>query len=130
SRKLRKHGGDARQSLAEAADAHVRDALRSLGDGEVRQTAEHLPPGPGYVLLSTTAFTPEQRDRYTLTRLYGEGGLGRVYVAHDADLNRDVALKELRPDRARHPEAWQRFLREAQLTGQLEHPNIVPVYEV
>ena len=72
----------------------------------------------------------EHRLRYTLTRLHGEGGLGRVYVAHDNDLNRDVALKEIRPDRAEHPEAWQRFLKEAQLTGQLEHPNIVPVYEV
>src|SRR5205807_3180644 len=72
----------------------------------------------------------EQRLRYTLTRQHSEGGLGRVYVAHDNDLNRDVALKEIRPDRAQHREAWQRFLKEAQLTGQLEHPNIVPVYEV
>jgi serine/threonine-protein kinase len=130
ARKLHKHGGDPRQSLADAADANVRDALRSLDDAGVRHTVEQLPPGPGYVLMSTTALPLEQRLRYTLTRLHSEGGLGRVYVAHDNDLNRDVALKEIRPDRAEHPEAWQRFLKEAQLTGQLEHPNIVPVYEV
>jgi serine/threonine-protein kinase len=128
-RKLRKHGGDARRSLADVADAGVRDLLRNLDD-DVRQTVAHLAPAPGYVLLSTTATPLEQRLRYTLTRLYGEGGLGRVYIAHDNDLNRDVALKEIRPDKAEHPEAWQRFIREAQLTGQLEHPNIVPIYEV
>jgi serine/threonine-protein kinase len=81
--------------------------------------------------MMTTVNAPvERRDRYTISRLHGEGGLGRVYVARDHLLNRDVALKELHPERARHPEIWQRFLKEAQLTGQLEHPNIVPVYEV
>ncbi len=130
ARKLKKHGGDARQSLADVAGPAVRDALRGFEDDDVRRTVTQLPPAAGYVLLSTTAAPLEQRLRYTLTRLHGEGGLGRVYVAHDNDLNRDVALKEIRPDKAQHPEAWQRFLKEAQLTGQLEHPNIVPVYEV
>ncbi len=41
-----------------------------------------------------------------------------------------MALKEIRPDRAANPELWRRFLKEAQVTGQLEHPNIVPVYEL
>jgi serine/threonine-protein kinase len=130
ARKLDKHDGDARRSLADAAGPAVRDILRSLDDPDARQTLAQLPPASGYVLISTTGAPLEQRLRYTLTRLHGEGGLGRVYVAHDNDLNRDVALKEIRPDKAQHPEAWQRFLKEAQLTGQLEHPNIVPVYEV
>jgi serine/threonine-protein kinase len=129
-RKLRKNGGDARQSLADVADAGVRDLVRGVADDELRRTVSRLPPGPGYVLLSTSAAPVEHRLRYTLTRLHGEGGLGRVYVAHDNDLNRDVALKEIRPEKSQHPEAWQRFLKEAQLTGQLEHPNIVPIYEV
>jgi serine/threonine-protein kinase len=51
-------------------------------------------------------------------------------LAHDASLGRDVALKELRPERADHPAVLARFLREAQVTGQLEHPGIVPVYEM
>src|SRR5207245_73132 len=72
----------------------------------------------------------EQPSRYSLTRLQGEGGLGRVWVARDADLNREVALKEIKPEQSQHPEAWRRFLKEAQVTGQLEHPNIVPVYEL
>jgi serine/threonine-protein kinase len=129
-RSLRKHGDNARQSLAGLADGAVRDVLRSLDDPGVQQTVSRLPPAPNYVLLSTVAHNLGQRARYTLTRVHGEGGLGRVYVAHDRDLNRDVALKELRAERAQNPETWRRFFREAQLTGQLEHPNIVPVYEV
>ncbi len=129
-RSLQKHGGDARRSLGGRADAGVRDVLQGLDDADVRHTLSCLPPAPGYVLLSTVDHDLGRRARYTLTRVHGEGGLGRVYVAHDQDLNRDVALKELRPERAQAPETWQRFFREAQLTGQLEHPNIVPVYEV
>ena len=73
-----------------------------------------------------------QRDtlRYTLTRLHAEGGLGKIWVAHDTDLNRDVALKEIKATTSLSPESWRRFLKEAQITGQLEHPNIVPVYEL
>jgi eukaryotic-like serine/threonine-protein kinase len=86
-------------------------------------------PAVGHVLLETLDSPTDSRGRYTLARLHAEGGLGRVWIARDPVLNRDVALKELKPSPARHPEAWQRFLKEAQVTGQLEHPNIVPVYE-
>jgi serine/threonine-protein kinase len=129
-RKVRKHKGDVRQSLGDAAGAGVRDVLRSLGVPAVRQSLCQLPPAPGYVLVTTMDHVLGERSRYTLTRVYAEGGLGRVYVAHDRDVNREVALKELLPERAKNPDAWARFFREAQLTGQLEHPNIVPVYEI
>src|SRR5436309_1172242 len=45
-------------------------------------------------------------------------------------LGRNVALKELRPERSDNPAVWKRFLAEARITGQLEHPGIVPVYEL
>ena len=51
-------------------------------------------------------------------------------MAHDADLGREVALKELRPERGANPAMEARFLREARITGQLQHPGIVPVYEL
>src|SRR5205823_151194 len=54
--------------------------------------------------------------------------LGEVYLAHDAELNRQVALKQIRDRLADHPESRSRFLREAEITGRLEHPGIVPVY--
>ncbi|HSA21795.1 MAG TPA: serine/threonine-protein kinase, partial [Myxococcota bacterium] len=67
----------------------------------------------------------------------GRGGLGRVLLAFDHHLGREVALKELLPGRAgrdpadaRASTAVARFVREARVTGQLEHPHIVPVYEL
>src|SRR5262249_5449069 len=96
----------------------------------IRNSLSSLPPAAGYVLVETVVPSNQQRARYRLTRLHAEGGLGKVWVAHDTDLNRDVALKEIRPEQAAHPDAWRRFLKEAQVTGQLEHPGIVPVYEL
>src|SRR5262249_11252799 len=101
-------------------------------DPDIRQSLSGLtpPPADGHVLLTTTFHAPEPRDRYSLTRLHATGGIGRVWLAHDPSLGRDVALKELLPERAGQPATWARFLKEAQITGQLEHPGIVPVYEV
>jgi serine/threonine protein kinase/formylglycine-generating enzyme required for sulfatase activity len=65
----------------------------------------------------------------TLRRLAG-GGLGEVFVAHDEELNREVALKEIRPSRAHDPDSRQRFVIEAEITGGLEHPGVVPVYSM
>jgi eukaryotic-like serine/threonine-protein kinase len=62
-------------------------------------------------------------------RELGRGGLGRVLIALDRTLGREVAVKELLPELA-HRDAVARFVREARITGQLEHPNIVPVYEM
>src|SRR5206468_9631777 len=61
---------------------------------------------------------------------HAPGGIGRVGLAYDSDLGREVALKELRPERSGNPVLADRFLNEAQITGQLEHPGIVPVYEL
>ena len=129
-RKLARNRGDVRATLGAVADAKVRDAIRSIDDKEIRHSLSSLPPAAGYVLVETLIPAAEHRSRYSLTRLHAEGGLGKVWVAHDSDLNRDVALKEINPEQAMHPEAWRRFLKEAQITGQLEHPGIVPVYEL
>src|SRR5262245_5671005 len=130
-RKLKKHGGDARAGLAEAASDDVRRSLADVADPEVRRSlAGPTLPAQGHVLLSTLAWVPDSRDRYTLSRLHATGGIGRVWLARDDALGRDVALKELRPERATHPAVWARFLKEARITGQLEHPGIVPIYEM
>jgi PAS domain S-box-containing protein len=71
---------------------------------------------------------PERR--YVFTGLHAQGGIGRVWLARDRQLDRDVAIKELFPENAGNAKIAARFIREAQLTGQLEHPGIVPVYEL
>lgn len=69
------------------------------------------------------------KSRFVLNRKIGQGGLGTVWLAKDEVLQRSVALKEMNPDAAEHPRAWERFRREAEITGQLEHPNVVPLYQ-
>jgi serine/threonine-protein kinase len=127
-RKLRKHQGDARAGLAEATPDSLRQSLAGL-DNEVRHSLG-FPAEAAPVALATTGYVPEMGERYTRSRLHATGGIGRVWLARDAHLARDVALKELRPERAGNPAVWARFLKEAQITGQLEHPGIVPIYEV
>ncbi len=61
-------------------------------------------------------------------RSHARGGLGEVFLALDRELNRQVALKELQPYHAHNPASQSRFLLEAEVTGRLEHPGIVPVY--
>ena len=72
----------------------------------------------------------ETQERYSLNSLHATGGIGRIWLARDGRMGRDVALKELRPEQADDAMHRARFLREAQITGQLEHPGIVPVYEL
>jgi serine/threonine-protein kinase len=67
-------------------------------------------------------------QRYEIIRPFQRGGLGQVSVARDAELNREVALKEILPRHADSEEARQRFVVEAEITGSLEHPGVVPVY--
>ncbi|MBX6316017.1 MAG: serine/threonine protein kinase, partial [Isosphaeraceae bacterium] len=68
------------------------------------------------------------RADYQDLRFHAEGGLGEVFKARHVELNREVALKFLKPERARDPDSRRRFLLEAEVTGRLEHPGIVPVY--
>jgi len=66
--------------------------------------------------------------RYTKMAFHARGGLGQVSRARDERLHRQVALKEIRPELQHDAALCQRFLMEAEITGQLEHPGIVPVY--
>src|SRR5438093_340768 len=83
--------------------------------------------------------TPEVPGRYHVRREFGRGGMSVVYLAHDSHIGRDVALKELLPAAMEQMSdasggdtsaPWARFVREARITGMLEHPSIVPVYEI
>ncbi len=67
-------------------------------------------------------------SRYDVLRDHAKGGLGKVSVARDNELNREVALKEIQERHARDPASRSRFVLEAEITGALEHPGIVPVY--
>jgi len=119
------------------------DALRVLRKRRVHPTLqESLPPTVSRALAATPSSLgrPElSGQRYAGFRLLGEGGMGVVYIAVDTSLNRQVALKMIREGttdpldatpRTTPSELETRFLQEAAVTGGLEHPGIVPVYEL
>jgi len=66
--------------------------------------------------------------RYQILRRHARGGLGEVFVAHEEDLKREVALKQIRPECAGDLLNRKRFIREAEITGSLGHPGIVPIF--
>jgi hypothetical protein len=68
--------------------------------------------------------------RYRLHGEIGRGGMGTVFRGRDSDLGRDLAIKVLLDRHRDQPEYVRRFIKEAQIGGQLQHPGIVPVYEV
>ena len=70
------------------------------------------------------------QDRFELVENFARGGLGNIWLANDGRIRREVAFKELLPKALRNQIAVSRFIEEAQITGQLEHPGIVPIYEL
>ena len=96
--------------------------LDSLGDSS---PAFDLPaPGPDLEVPKPDG----DGNRYLMLGQLGEGGMGEVFLAFDQDLRRHLALKSVR-EGADQRQLW-RFLKEAQVLGQLGHPNIVTVYEM
>jgi WD40 repeat protein/serine/threonine protein kinase len=129
---LERHAGDLAQSLGAAhVPPALRDDLHRLGDRDLQESLAQLStPNDGGTGLSATATYKQATagGRYQPVRLHGRGGLGEVFVAKDQELGREVALKEMRREHADDPLSRSRFVREAEITGGLEHPGVVPVY--
>lgn len=107
-----------------AAGRSTAVSLDGVGDGSP-PTLPYPPGGHSAPLPGRSA-----GGRYRPIRLHKTGGLGQVWLAHDTVLGRDVALKVVRPERAGRADLIARFLREARVTGCLEHPGIVPLYDL
>jgi len=73
---------------------------------------------------------PQGRANYQIMGEIARGGMGTILKGHDSDLGRDVAVKVLDDEMSKNPAVVQRFVEEAQIGGQLQHPGIVPVYEL
>jgi len=108
--------------------------MARMDAGRGRLAIEDLDEGSTAATLPTITVTPPPLDaddfdgRYTLRTLLGRGGMGEVFLAKDRRIGREVALKATRSDGS--DEVGQRFSRECRLQGQLEHPGLVPVYDV
>ncbi len=133
---LKKHGGSTEQSLAALpAGRSTRDSLARVGDADIEASLIHLgatsiPTGDEADRTATYHVGSATSDgqRFRVLRPHARGGLGDVFVALDSELHREVALKQILDNHADDPASRQRFLLEAEVTGGLEHPGIVPVY--
>lgn len=112
------------------ADA-IRTLLRSRAAG-TQTNAGRSAPRNSETLADrdqTVVLGPLGESRLKLSHLHSSGGIGRVWLARDQVLNRDIAVKELLPEHAATDASRSRFSREAQITAQLTHPGTVPVYD-
>lgn len=107
----------------------VSDILReSLGIGDgVRLRDDPSEPGDRLEPAREAESIPV---RYRVSGELARGGIGVVLKGRDVDLGRDVALKVLRAEHARNPSLTRRLVEEAQIGGQLQHPGILPIYEL
>ena len=79
---------------------------------------------------ASLAKPPQQIGRYRVEKILGEGGFGVVYLAHDDQLSRPVAIKVPHPKLVAGPKEAEVYLTEARTVANLDHPNIVPVHDV
>jgi serine/threonine-protein kinase len=115
-----------------------RSVLAVLGERSGLQSKVLLPDsdsGHGHSPVvdpgaAATKLVPQGRGNYQLLGEIARGGMGVILKGHDTDLGRDVAVKVLDGELAKRPAVVQRFVEEAQIGGQLQHPGIVPVYEL
>jgi WD40 repeat protein/serine/threonine protein kinase len=152
SKHLERHGNDPEKSLAAVSSiGSAKEDLQRIPDPDVQGSLVHvsaspksqndlhasvnpaLPAGSAeddpYATRPPSVGTPTSSGlRFRILRPHARGGLGQVSVALDDELRREVALKEIQDRYADDPESRSRFLLEAEITGGLEHPGIVPVY--
>lgn len=133
---LERNGDNPKQSLhALEAFGQIRDTLKDLRDTALQHSVEFetlgtLPDDPYVTQSPPQVQSTDSRQRFTFLRVHQKGGLGCVSVARDEELNREIALKEILPAHADNVENRNRFIREAEITGALEHPGVVPVYSL
>ena len=118
----RSAGADTLTILSQAHGAMPRVLLRDPLEGP--ETPVPVPPTAG-----ATGLQPSS-SRYQFFGEIARGGMGAILKGHDAELNRDLAFKVLLDRHRENSELVRRFVEEAQIGGQLQHPGIVPIYEL
>jgi serine/threonine protein kinase/tetratricopeptide (TPR) repeat protein len=137
---LKIHAGDPEKSLeALELSPSARESLARIGDPDVQASLARIGTGsdsneglgaadPNRTTIYAVGTATSHGQRFRVLRPHARGGLGAVFVALDTELHREVALKQILDEHADDPSSRQRFVLEAEVTGGLEHPGVVPVY--
>jgi eukaryotic-like serine/threonine-protein kinase len=137
---LQKHGDVEKSLAAVPANRSARARLAALGEPEIEATLARVARSENGETTDVDVDDPERTgtfsvgsatsdgQRFRVLRPHARGGLGAVFVALDGELHREVALKQILEKHADDPDSRHRFIAEAEITGGLEHPGVVPVY--
>jgi serine/threonine-protein kinase len=132
-----KHGDVERSLAAIPAGRSTQESLAGLGDPDIegtlaqvrsRSTQQDGEADADRTATHSVGSVTSDGLRFRVLRPHARGGLGAVFVALDSELHREVALKQILDHHADDPMSRQRFVIEAEVTGGLEHPGVVPVY--
>jgi serine/threonine-protein kinase len=111
----------------------LEETLQTLSCPDCGSESHLLGTSPPFVAPTAPPAAPTTEldlRGYELMEMLGGGGMGEVYRCCDPALGRDLAIKVMKADLRGHPQSEQRFLREACVTGSLQHPGIVPVHNL
>ena len=98
------------------------------GDEEIAMAETATVNGPDATPCVSAGIPSTIGGRFRILRSHARGGQGEVFIARDIELNREVALKQIQARYADRADSRSRFLLEAEVTGSLEHPGVIPVY--
>ena len=120
------------QTIREILDDLLGDTqtLGSSSSSGCKSIPSSAPAAPSSISLAELVQAREFGPRYRIESEIGEGGMGKVYKAHDSDLDRTVALKLVRPELARDASSLQRFKQELLLASRISHRNILRIHDL
>src|ERR1700739_4788460 len=123
------------ENSAESAKCEKCSTLLPISEQTLATGGEGWSLPVGDVIVSQASLAPltpgsPLGTRYEIIRLLGQGGMGAVYLAHDRELDRKVALKVIRADMAANPEILKRFKQELILARQITHRNVIRIFDL
>lgn len=123
------------ENSAESVECEKCTTPLPISDQTLATGAEGWSVPVGDVIVSPASLVPLTPGsslglRYEIIRLLGQGGMGSVYLAHDRELDRKVALKVIRADMAANPESLRRFKQELLLARQITHRNVIRIFDL
>ena len=123
------------QNSAESVECEKCKTPLPINDQTLATGGEGWSVPVGDVIVSPASLVPLTPGsslgvRYEIIRLLGQGGMGTVYLAHDRELDRKVALKVIRADMAANPESLKRFKQELLIARQITHRNVIRIFDL
>ncbi len=118
------HSAESEESIFREVGSHTRElSTTDIYSAMMDNISGRDPNGQHDIVI------PQELGKYQIIRLLNTGGIGHVYLAYNQQLDKNVAIKILKPELSCNPQYINRFIREARLASKLDHPHIVRIYD-